>query len=544
MFYPHRICVDLIIKKRNFQSMITHNAKMTTTLGLIAVIAVASMTGLSQAFAEGETKYKMADDVQAIFTFEFRDGVEVIEFPVFKMAEGYVNKNISPSFSVEGVVGPSSPHLHKALDDAFKYKQNPGFEWNYKLFKVNVDFVKNGTSVKTLPYHDCYVVDYKVKTLTDDYESYMSSKTGFSIIDDIDFTCGGLKTVANLKDLRQISTNAAYVETPFDFAGDVRAFVTFEFDEGIEVIEFPYFQTNDGFEESTGNVVPGFSVESTIKEHPLLDKAIQKARSNGGLKFGANTDFEATVDFKKGDQVLRTLEYRDCRVADGKITTLVDKEEGFTGKSGFAIVEEVEFLCIGLHTVNHSFYDFPRITKTSLIETTFPSHEYPLGKDGPRAVATFTYDHGVEVIDFPIFDQGDVLVKSGPTFELEGVVGDYPMLYEHVEDNLTLVNTTGANNFLNLFQVDIELINDGKVVRGFNYVDCRVTDYDVKTQRDKEESYFKGFAHSNTFDFTCQGYHPNSPIYDALFTGFEKAQTINTTDLRDTHDWDIGFYVQ
>ena len=523
--------------------MSTQNAKMTTTLGVIAVIAIASMTGLTQAFAEGETKYKMADDVQAIFTFEFKDGLEVTEFPVFKMSEGYVNKNVSPSFSVEGVVGQSTPYLHKALDEAFKYKQNPSYEWNYQLFEVDVDFIKNGTSVKTLPYHDCYVDDYKVKTLTDDYESYMSSKTGFSIIDDIDFTCGGLKTVANIKDIRQTSTNAAYIETPFKFAEDVRAYVTFEFDEGTEVIEFPYFQTNNGFEESTDNVVPGFSVESTIKEHPLLDKAIQKARSNSGLKFGANTDFEATVDFKKGDQVLRTLEYRDCRVADGKITTLVDKEEGFTGKSGFALVEEIDFECVGLHTVNASYDEFPRITKASLIETTFPSHEYPLGT-GPRAVATFTYDHGVEVIDFPIFDQGEILVKSGPTFELEGVVGDYPMLYKHVEDNLTLVNTTGANNFLSLFQVDIELINDGKVVRGFNYVDCRVTDYDVKTQRDKEESYFKGFAHSHTFDFICQGYHPNSPIYDAMFTGFEEAQTVNTSDLRETHDWDLGFYVQ
>jgi hypothetical protein len=522
-----------------------NNVKMTTTIGVIAALAIISVNGLTNVFAEEEPLYKTAEDIHAIFTFTFKDGVEVKEFPVFKMEDNFVNKNVSPSFSVEGVVG-ESPYLHKALDEAFKYKANSSYEWNYQLFDVDIDFTKNGTSVKTLSYHDCYVDDYKVKTLTDDYESYMSSKTGFAIIDDIDFLCGGLNSITDIVNdsWRPVYSTVEYAKTPFDFAEDVRTFVIFEFDEGVEKIEFPYFQTNSGFAEDDDNVIPGFSVESTVQEYVLLDKAIQKARSNSGMPTGVNLDFEATVEFTKGDDVLRTIQYKDCRVSEALITTLVDKEEGFTGKSGFAYVEDIDFECVGLDTVNTSITSLQGDAlswRTPFIENSLPPHEYPLGT-GPRAVATFTYDNGIEIVDFPIFDQGQVLVKSNPTFELEGVVQDSPMLYNAVDENLALTSTTGANNFLNLFQVDVELKSDDKVVRGFNYVDCRVVDYNVNTQRDKEESYFKGFALSNTFEFECQGYHPNNPLYDAMFVTAKSTNTTSSKDLKDTQNWDPGFY--
>ncbi|MFB5647510.1 MAG: hypothetical protein ACE5RO_05160, partial [Candidatus Nitrosomaritimum yanchengensis] len=201
--------------------------------------------------------------------------------------------------------------------------------------------------------------------------------------------------------------------------------------------------------------------------------------------------------------------------------------------------------CIGLDTVNSSYdtlgRDNPSWSLTKF-ENILPSHEYPLGT-GPRAIATFTYDEGVEVIDFPIYVQGNVLVKSNPSFELTGVVGDFPMLYKHVDDNLSLTSTTGANNFIDLFNVDVKLVDGEKAIRGFDYVDCRVTDYVVHTQRDKEESYFKGFALSNTFSFECQGYHPNNPVYDAMFT-YKKAKTTNTNDLVNTDQWGPGFYVE
>ena len=555
------------------------NAIMTTTLGVFAVLAIVSITGINNAFAEdfdgllfnpltGELaqnptnnaevgsdivfypkntdSYKRVDDIQTIFYFEYKDGVEILEFPVFRMSNNYVNKNVSPTFSVEGVVG-DAPHLHKALDKAFKHKANPSYEWSYQLAEVTVNFIKNGTIVKTLQYHDCYVDDYKVKTLNDSYESYIFPNSGFVIVDDIDFQCGGLNSSANLSHSKaQTEINPTkYDSTPFTFAENVRTLITFEFDEGIEVIEFPYFQTNDGFEESTRNVRPGFSVEGILQKHLLLDKAIEKSRSNSGITYGVNVDFESTVEFKKDDTVLRTIEYRDCRVSADKITTQDDLEEGFTGKSGFAYVEQVDFECIGLDTIENTYgktKNIGQISKT-MVEKILPSHEYPIS-NGPRAIATFSYDNGIEVINFPIFNQGKVLVKSGPSFELEGIVGDYPMLYKMVDDNLALTSTTGANNFLDLFQVDIDLFYDDKTVRGFNYVDCRVTDYDIKTQRKGEEGYFKGFALSNTFEFECLGYHPNNPVYDAMFNNYPKSKIVSSTDLKRTDDWSPGFYVQ
>ena len=81
-------------------------------------------------------------------------------------------------------------------------------------------------------------------------------------------------------------------------------------------------------------------------------------------------------------------------------------------------------------------------------------------------------------------------------------------------------------------------------LRGFNYTDCRVVGWNVETERDKEDGYFKGFGLQNTFEFECQGYHPTNPVFDTMLSDFEKADTPNTNDLRETHSWGPGFYVQ
>jgi len=554
------------------------NSRMTNTLGVITFLMILSITGLNTALAEdfsgllfnpltGELVqnstnnvtvennivfypkntdvYKRIDDIQTIFYFEYKDGVEILEFPVFQMLNNYANKNVSPSFSVQGVVG-DAPHLHKALDEAFKYKANPSYEWNYQMAEVTVNFIKNGTIVKILQYHDCYVDDYKVKTLNDSYESYVVSNSGFVIIDDIVFQCGGLNSTENLSpnNMSMENNSPKYDYTPFSYAENVRALITFEFDEGTEVIEFPYLQTNTGFEESIDNVRPGFSVEGILQKHLLLDKAIEKSRSNNRIGYGVNTDFESTVEIKKDETVLRTIEYKDCRVSSDRIITQTDLEEGFTGKSGFAYVEQIDFECIGLDTINDAYEEIKNNSRgkiASQVSKTFPTHEYPIS-NGPRAIATFSYDNGIEVINFPIFNQGKIMQKSGHTFELSGIVGNYPMLYKMVDENLALTSTTGSNNFLNLFQVDIDLFYNDKIMRGFNYVDCRVINYDIETQRKGEESYFKGFALSNILNFECQGYHPNNPIYDEKFNNFSKSKTVSSTDLKRTDDWGPGFY--
>ncbi len=531
--------------------MITKNAIMMTMFSLVGLLALGTVTEYNNAFAEeANTKYKMADDVEAILTFTFRDGVEVHNFPIFKMGENFVD-NSGITFEVEGVLS-EAPHLHEALDQAYQYRlQTTGgsnFEYDYRYFEVDVDFVKHGEVIKTLNYYNCDVTDYEVKTLRDDQESYMSSKTGFAVVDLIDFNCGGLDAIGSDIATSNWDTERTYTDfgtLDYKFANDVRTFVTFEFDEGIERIEFPFFEITSGFEEDTDSVAAKFLVESVVADYPLLYSAIDKSRQVSGITSSSNNDFDAFVEFTKDGEILRALEYRSCIVEDAKITTLADKEDGFTGKSGFAIVNQIGFDCSGLFPVNdnlESLYGDVPVWEKTFVTNELPQHEFPTSGN-VHAVTTFTHQNGQEIIDFPFFDQGDVLSKSNPTFVLEGIVDNTPLLYSAIDSNLKVQSQGGINANTDLFQVDVELFADGKHVRTFNYADCRTTDYVVESDRDKEDGYFKGFALANIIDFECVGYHPNNPVYDAMFE-VEKADTETTFDLRNTDQWGQGFTVR
>ena len=526
------------------------NVKNIAIFSIVALFTLISF-GNSSAFAEeSSTKYKMADDLEAILTFTFRDGVEVHNFPVFSMGENFV-ANSGISFKVQGILN-SAPHLYKALDEAYNYRlQTSGgssFEYDYRYFKVDVGFVKDGEIVKTLNYNDCDITTYEVKTLHDDQESYMSSKTGFALVDDIEFNCGGLdhsgSEIAYSRSSDRLVTD--YGTLDYKFANDIRTFVTFEFDDGIERIEFPFFKTTSGFAENVDSVAAQFEVESVVGDYPLLYKAIDKSRQVSGITSAFNNDFDALVEFTKDDTVLRSLDYRDCIVDSAEITTLADKEDGFTGKSGFAIVNQIGFICSGLSPVNpmydELYDDDVPVWKNSFVSNQLPLHEFP-SAGNVHALATLTFKNGQEIVDFPLYHQGDVLARSSPTFTLEGIVENTPMLYAVVDENLSMQSQSGTNPVLELFQVDIELMVDHKIVRVFNYVDCRVIDYVIESDRDKEDGYFKGFALVNTFDFECQGYHPNNPAYDAMFE-VEKADTPSTFDLRNTDQWGPNFTVR
>jgi hypothetical protein len=181
---------------------------------------------------------------------------------------------------------------------------------------------------------------------------------------------------------------------------------------------------------------------------------------------------------------------------------------------------------------------------------------------GLDAIATFTSTDGNEIIEFSMFKQSDVLTATRevdsqngeepddftraatyPTLELRGVVGDYPILYNHVDDLIKVQGVAGTSN-VDLVDIDVDLVSDGKVIRGFNYNNCRAIDYTVETETNKEESYVKNkFALENIFEFECQGYHPNNPAYDAMFS-VEKANTESSSDLRNTDKWGQGFTVK
>ena len=541
--------------------MTLKNVQNIALFTIIALFTVVSF-GLSNAYAEESTGYNMVGDVTPVLTFTFRDGVEAYEFPVFEMGENFAT-NSGVSFSVEGTV-TNSPLLHQAMDESYKYRfSNAAFDYQFKYFDVDADFVKEGKSIISLDYNNCRIDNYQIETLdSNDFESYFK-EVGFAIVDKIDFVCSGVNSNNEFSMPTEPITD--FGESGFTFASEMRTSVTFVYDEGAEKIEFPVFNLVSGYEENPNS--PEFSVEGILDYYPLLYRAIDNSRVVSGASSTSNLDFDALVEFTNGEDVLRGLEFRDCIVSDAKINTQTDKEEGFTGKSGFAIVHQLGFTCAGISPIN-MYYDEIR-GDMPVWKLTHLSNEYvePLQNtdQGLDVFTTFTFADGTEMIEFSMFKQSEVLTATEknkanngqkslaaaeftrkatyPTLELRGIVGDYPILYNYVDDNLTYQNSRGTQNRV-LVDVDVDIVSNGEVIRGFNYVNCRVTNYDVDTEANNEESYVKNkFALENIFTLECQGYHPNNPIYDAMFN-VEKANTESTFDLRNTDQWSPGFTVR
>jgi hypothetical protein len=543
--------------------MTYNNAKNIAIFSIIALFTVVPF-GISNVSAEESEGYKMVGDVQPVLTFSFRDGVETYEFPVFEMGENFAD-NSGVSFSVEGTV-TNSPLLHAAMDEAYKYRlSNDAFDYQLKYFDVDADFVKGDESIISLDYNNCRIENYQVETLdSNDYESYFK-EVGFAIVDKIDFVCSGLNS--NYSDVNLINnhhTITDFGDSGFKFANGMSTAVTFNFENGAEKIHFPVFNLISGYEDSTDNVVAEFEVEGVLDYYPLLFNAIDSSRQVSGLSTASNIDFDALVEFTNGESTLRGFDFTSCRISDARITTQTDKEEGFTGKSGFVIVLQSSFTCSGLEGVN-MYYDTLRgdIPVWKTIHLTNEYVESIQNTDGGLdAIATFTSTDGNEIIEFSMFKQSEVLTATRevdsqngeepddftgaatyPTLELRGVVGDYPILYNHVDDLMKVQGVAGTSN-VDLVDIDVDLVSDGKVIRGFNYNNCRAIDYTVETETNKEESYVKNkFALENIFEFECQGYHPNNPAYDAMFS-VEKANTESTFDLRNTDRWGQGFTVR
>ena len=541
--------------------------KNVTNIVLFSTIAVFALSfGTTNVFADNG--YRVVGDTEPVLTFSFRDGVETHKFPVFTMDENFVT-NSGVSFSVEGVVG-ESPLLHEALDEAYKYRfSNSAFDYQFKYFDVNANFVKNGESVRSLDYNNCRVDNYQVETLdSNDYESYFK-EIGFAIVDKITFVCSGV--AQNTDGWKSPSDDVFidYGESEFTFANDMRTTVTFIYDDGSEKIQFPVFDLDSAFEESSDNVVPEFSVEGLLSDYTLLNRAVDNARQVSGNGYAYNLDFDVLVEFTNGESVIRGLEFQDCTVSSAKIHTHSDKEEGFIGKSAFVLVDQYSFSCSGLTPIN-MYYDDLRgdapIWKTTHLTNDYVEVLQNTDK-GLDVISTFTFADGNETIEFSMFKQSEVLTAtedvfitnkpvatnptknseftrkvSYPTVEFRGIVGDYPILYNYVDENRKIQSVAGTQ-YRELVDIDV-VVSNGEVLRGFNYVNCRATNYDVDTETNKDESYAKDkFALENIFDFECQGYHPNNPTYDTMFE-VAQADTQSTNDLRNTDQWARGFFVE
>lgn len=488
-------------------------------------------------------EYDFVAGIKNEMTFHFRDGIETVSFPVFSTTSDIVSDS-GTSFSVEGVIG-NNPHLHKALDQAFQHRMSTltagsSFEFDYRYFDVDVNVVQNETILKSFEYRNCEISDYSISTLTDDYESYLAANTGFAIVNNIEFQCGGV----HLALASNIPSNydyqfVDYGHLPFVLAKDARTFLTFEFDNGAEKIESVIFTLTSGFSESN-DAGPSFQIITAVLPHPLIDDAIIKSAKVHGMTSAFNDDFDVSVEFVNSVQKLRGLDFDGCVISGYDIFTLRDVEEGYTGKRGFATAEIVDVECSGLTPVNPTSAQSTENLTSSLSLSS--SDSYNMG-NGPNVIATFDFDDGVEVVNFPEFHQGNLIAKANPTFELVGVPGVTPLLYDVVDTTKKAGSkTTGVSSLVELFDVNLVLVYDAEVVRGFDYTNCRIVDYVIKTEHDGDESFYKGFALTNEFHFECQGYSPYDPKYDELFA-IPKANTPSSLDWESSQreSWGVNF---
>ena len=524
--------------------MTTHSKIFFGLSGVFGAVLLLSSFGFSNiAFADEE--YDFVAGIHNEITFHFRDGIETVDFPVFSTTSDLV-ANEGTTFEVEGVVG-NSPHLHKALDEAYVHRLSTltggsAFEYDYRFFDVDVNVVQNDAILKSISYRNCEVTDYGILTITDDYESYMLSNSGFAIVDSIEFRCGG--SHINLGNTFSISHSSPvgfidHGSLPFKQAEDVRTFLTFEFDNGSEKIESVIFNLVSGFNESDYGT-PSFQIITAVLPHPLIDNAIAKSQKVSGMASSFNEDFDVSVEFVDSKKI-RGLDFEDCIVSGYDILTLRDKEEGYTGKRGFATAEVLDVECSGL-TPSNPTYEKSSDASQSEISLTSTTHSYNMG-NGPNVIATFDFNDGVEVINFPEFYQGNLIAKANPTLKLVGVPGETPLLYNVVDDSRKHdPKSTGVSTNEELFDVNLAVVYGDDVVRGFDYTKCRVSDYMLKTEHDAEESFYKGFALTNEFNFECLGYHPFDPNYDNMYE-IAKSDTESTIDrlAQERSTWGPGF---
>ncbi|QMU55133.1 MAG: hypothetical protein GKS07_09740 [Nitrosopumilus sp.] len=167
--------------------------------------------------------------------------------------------------------------------------------------------------------------------------------------------------------------------------------------------------------------------------------------------------------------------------------------------------------------------------------------QYVRGND-VEIYTVFSFRESVEESgSFQIFEQlsGFDRVNESAVFKLEGAV-NYDRIYLYEAADMTFVRgVTNVQHDYGQFDVDVYLQKDGVTFRQFEYSDCNIVDYHVSTQSDKEEGWTtsKGFTTIDEFEFECNGYTPNNPLFDQMNSNVSKADTQNSMDLKDTQTW-------
>ncbi len=160
---------------------------------------------------------------------------------------------------------------------------------------------------------------------------------------------------------------AAVQPEKFVFVEKVSTTALFEFRDGTEIVPIQQFIQTSGFgtktltgaddpkapSAKTGRQTPTFTLEKIVGSTPYLYAAAdqaQKYQLNTGMEYPYKF-FDVTIFVAVDGNVLRSFEYRDCKVTSYAVNTRSDNEEGYTGK-GFAVVDQFTFECEGYVPLN------------------------------------------------------------------------------------------------------------------------------------------------------------------------------------------------
>ena len=306
----------------------------------------------------------------------------------------------------------------------------------------------------------------------------------------------------------------------YDFVAGIHSEITFHFRDGVETVNFPVFSTTS---DIVSNVGTTFEVEGVIGDNPHLHKALDEAYTyrlstlTGGSSMEYNYRFfDVDVNIVQNEDVLKSLQYKNCEVSEYGISTVNDAYESYLKPdSGFAIVNSIEFRCGGVHINLENNGDSPYPAPEGLID--YGPLPFTLAEN-VRTFLTFDFNHGAEKIESVIFNLTSGFNESDygtPSFQIITAVLPHPLIDNAIDKSQKVSGV--SSSFNEDFDVYVEFVSSEKL-RGLDFEDCIVSGYDILTLRDEEEGYTgeRGFATAEVLDVECSGLTPRNPSFDKI----------------------------
>jgi len=163
--------------------------KSIIVVSVIATIAIAATFGfqLTEIIAEEiqAPEYLTAEGVAITGIFKFNDGEELVSLQQLTQTKGF-QRSQPFTLTVQKVVG-NTPLLHKHADNAFTYRNSEIQKQDVNAFDVDIILATGPHAKRTISYIDCFVDDYRIRTLTDNEEGYFNK--GFAIVEDYMLEC-------------------------------------------------------------------------------------------------------------------------------------------------------------------------------------------------------------------------------------------------------------------------------------------------------------------------------------------------------------------